>query len=118
MIAVIFEVWPREGRKEEYLDIAAKLRPLLAEIDGFVSIERFQSLTEPGKVLSLSFWKDEAAVATPNTRLRFSWGTLRPKAAITIEKDEAAMPTPVRTPADKVRRPALGEIVINTRPSA
>jgi heme-degrading monooxygenase HmoA len=63
MIAVIFEVWPREGRKDEYLDIAAKLRPLLAEIDGFVSIERFQSLTEPGKVLSLSFWRDEAAVA-------------------------------------------------------
>lgn len=63
MIAVIFEVWPREGRRDEYLDIAARLRPLLAEVEGFVSIERFQSLTEPGKVLSLSFWRDEAAVA-------------------------------------------------------
>jgi heme-degrading monooxygenase HmoA len=63
MIAVIFEVRPREGRRQEYLDIAAALRPALAEIDGFVSIERFESLTEPGKILSLSFWRDEAAVA-------------------------------------------------------
>lgn len=62
MIAVIFEVWPKEGRKEEYLDIAAKLRPLLEKIDGFISIERFQSLSEPGKILSLSFFRDEAAV--------------------------------------------------------
>lgn len=64
MIAVIFEVWPREGQRQSYLDIAAELRPLLAEVDGFVSIERFESLTEPGKMLSLSFWRDEAAVAT------------------------------------------------------
>ncbi|NMO17959.1 antibiotic biosynthesis monooxygenase [Pyxidicoccus fallax] len=63
MIAVIFEVWPSEGRRDEYLDIAARLRPLLSEMDGFISIERFQSLTEPGKVLSLSMWRDEAAVA-------------------------------------------------------
>jgi heme-degrading monooxygenase HmoA len=63
MIAVIFEVWPAEGRMEEYLDIAADLRPLLDGIDGFVSIERFASLAEPGKVLSLSFWRDERAVA-------------------------------------------------------
>ncbi|MCC6315630.1 MAG: antibiotic biosynthesis monooxygenase [Thermomicrobiales bacterium] len=63
MIAVIFEVWPAEGRTQEYLDIAAELRPLLDEIDGFVSIERFSSLSEPGKVLSLSFWRDEDAVA-------------------------------------------------------
>jgi heme-degrading monooxygenase HmoA len=62
MIAVIFEVWPKAGRKEEYLDIAAKLWPLLLEIDGFISIERFESLTEPGKILSLSFFRDEAAV--------------------------------------------------------
>jgi heme-degrading monooxygenase HmoA len=62
MIAVIFEVWPKVGRKEEYLDIAAKLRPLLEKIDGFISIERFQSLSEPGKILSLSFFRDEAAV--------------------------------------------------------
>jgi cytochrome P450/heme-degrading monooxygenase HmoA len=62
MIAVIFEVEPAEGRREEYLDIAAALRPLLEEIDGFVSIERFESLTNPGRILSLSFWRDEAAV--------------------------------------------------------
>lgn len=62
MIAVIFEVWPAEGRRQEYLDIAASLRPLLAGIDGFLSIERFESLSEPGKLLSLSFWRDEDAV--------------------------------------------------------
>lgn len=63
MIAVLFEVWPKEGQCQTYLDMAAQLRPLLAEIDGFISIERFESLTEPGKILSLSFWRDEAAVA-------------------------------------------------------
>jgi heme-degrading monooxygenase HmoA len=63
MIAVIFEAWPREGCERTYLDIAAALRTELATIDGFVSIERFQSLSEPGKLLSLSFWRDEAAVA-------------------------------------------------------
>ena len=62
MIAVIFEVWPAEGRKDDYLGLAAALRADLAHIDGFVSIERFQSLTEPGKLLSLSFWRDEDAV--------------------------------------------------------
>jgi heme-degrading monooxygenase HmoA len=64
MIAVIFEVWPKTERKQEYLDLAAKLRPLLDEIDGFISIERFESLYEPGKILSLSFWRDEKAVET------------------------------------------------------
>ena len=63
MIAVIFEVEPLKGQKGRYLDIAAALRPRLDEIDGFVSIERFESLTTPGKVLSLSFWRDEQAVA-------------------------------------------------------
>jgi heme-degrading monooxygenase HmoA len=63
MIAVIFEVWPKPGRRLEYLDIADELRPLLAAIEGFISIERFESLTEPGKILSLSFFRDEAAVA-------------------------------------------------------
>ncbi len=64
MIAVIFEVCPQEGRKQEYLDIAAELRPLLDQIDGFLSIERFESLSTPGKILSLSFWRDETAVET------------------------------------------------------
>ena len=62
MIAVIFEVWPAPGRRQKYLDLAAALRPQLEAIDGFVSIERFQSLTDPGKLLSLSFWRDEEAV--------------------------------------------------------
>jgi heme-degrading monooxygenase HmoA len=63
MIAVIFEVWPEQGHQQDYLSIAAELRPLLDSIDGFLSIERFQSLSEPGKLLSLSFWRDEQAVA-------------------------------------------------------
>ena len=62
MIGVIFEVWPAEGRRQEYLDIAAALRPLLDQIDGFISIERFESLTNRGKLLSLSFFRDEEAV--------------------------------------------------------
>jgi heme-degrading monooxygenase HmoA len=62
MIAVIFEVWPAEGRREEYLDYAARLRPLLETMDGFISVERFQSITDPSKLLSLSIWRDEAAV--------------------------------------------------------
>ncbi|NPC71458.1 antibiotic biosynthesis monooxygenase [Corallococcus sp. AB004] len=63
MIAVIFEVWTHEAHRQRYLDLAAELRPLLADIDGFISIERFQSLSTPGKLLSLSYWRDEAAVA-------------------------------------------------------
>ncbi|KAB0572970.1 antibiotic biosynthesis monooxygenase [Brucella pituitosa] len=63
MIAVIFEVWPADDeRREQYLDIAASLRADLVKIDGFISIERFQSLVEPEKLLSLSFWRDEEAV--------------------------------------------------------
>ena len=63
MIAVIFEAWPAADRKQEYLDLAASLRPLLEQVDGFISIERFESLSEPGKILSLSVFRDEAAVA-------------------------------------------------------
>ena len=62
MIGIIFEVWPAEGKKQEYLEIAATLRPLLDQIDGFISIERFESLYESGKILSLSFFRDQAAV--------------------------------------------------------
>lgn len=62
MIAVIFEVIPAEGRKDDYLALAAELKAELEVSDGFVSIERFQSLTNPGKLLSLSFWRDEAAL--------------------------------------------------------
>jgi heme-degrading monooxygenase HmoA len=63
MIAVIFEVWPANGRKADYLDHAARLRGELAHVEGFISVERFQSLADPDKLLSLSFWRDEAAVA-------------------------------------------------------
>lgn len=62
MIAVIFEVWAKEEHRDAYLDTAARLKPLLETIDGFISIERFSSLAEPGKILSLSFWRDEEAV--------------------------------------------------------
>ena len=63
MIAVIFEVTPAAGKRDAYLGIAAELRPLLERIDGFISIERFESLSQKGKILSLSFWRDEASIA-------------------------------------------------------
>ena len=62
MIAVIFEVVPAPGRQQEYLDLAARLKPELEKMDGFISIERFASLTQEGKILSLSIWRDEEAV--------------------------------------------------------
>ena len=62
-IAVIFEVWPARGHRDTYLGLAADLRAELEAMDGFISIERFESLATPGKLLSLSFWRDEAAVA-------------------------------------------------------
>ncbi len=62
MIAVIFEAVPAPERQQEYLDLAAGLRPQLEKMDGFISIERFRSLTNEGKILSLSFWRDEEAV--------------------------------------------------------
>lgn len=69
MIAVIFEVEPAAGRRDAYLGMATDLRPLLDGIDGFISIERFQSLADPARILSLSFWRDEEAVrAWRNTK--------------------------------------------------
>lgn len=62
MIAIIFEVIPAEGRKDEYLDIAATMRPMVEQVEGFISVERFQSLTNPDKLLSISFFEDEDAV--------------------------------------------------------
>jgi heme-degrading monooxygenase HmoA len=62
MIAVIFEVWPHPDHRDDYFDLAAALRPELEKIGGFISVERFESLTEKGKILSLSFWRDEQAV--------------------------------------------------------
>lgn len=62
MVTVIFEVIPAAGKRDEYLDIAARLKPELIKIEGFISIERFQSLVDPGKILSLSFWENEESV--------------------------------------------------------
>ena len=63
MYAVIFEVQPKPGREKDYLATAQQLRAELEKIDGFISVERFASLYHEGKILSLSFWRDEAAVA-------------------------------------------------------
>ena len=82
MIAVIFEVWPAEGRKDDYLALAASLRSELERIDGFVSVERFQSLTEPDKLLSLSFWRDEAAVKAWRMQDKHRAGQARGRAGV------------------------------------
>lgn len=63
MHVIIFEFWPAEGRYDDYFDHVAALRPELEKIPGFISVERFESLTEPGKLLSLSFWDSEEAIA-------------------------------------------------------
>ena len=63
MIAVIFESWPKPGSGETYLKMGQSMMSLVAGFDGFISIERFESVTEPGKFVALSFWRDEAAVA-------------------------------------------------------
>ena len=73
MIAVIFEVTPVPEKREAYLEAAKRMRPLAESIDGFISVERFESITEPGKMLSLSIWRDEEAVA--------AWRALEPHRA-------------------------------------
>jgi len=82
MIAVIFEVTPAEGRRDDYLGIAAALRPELEKIDGFISVERFQSLTDPHKLLSLSFWRDEQAVKEWRTHAEHRKGQVAGRAGI------------------------------------
>jgi heme-degrading monooxygenase HmoA len=82
MIAVIFEVWPADGRKDDYLAIAASLRAELERIDGFISVERFQSLTDPSKLLSLSFWRDEAAVKAWRTQDKHRAGQVSGRAGV------------------------------------
>ena len=62
MIAVIFEVEPRVGKMERYLNTAGDLRPIVEQIDGFISIERFESINQPGKMVAISFWRDEDAL--------------------------------------------------------
>lgn len=63
MIAVIFEVRPAPGRRSDYLELAAAMRSMVDEIDGFISVERFESISDPNRILSLSFFDDEAAIA-------------------------------------------------------
>ena len=70
MIAVIFEFWPEPSLRQDYFDFAAALRPELEKIDGFISVERFASVSEDGKLLSLSFWRDEEAVARWRNHLK------------------------------------------------
>ncbi len=82
MIAVIFEVWPADGRRDDYLGIATSLRPELEKIDGFISVERFQSLTEQNKLLSLSFWRDENAVKAWRNHIAHRAGQKRGRASI------------------------------------
>jgi heme-degrading monooxygenase HmoA len=67
MIVVIFESWPKAGKKETYLDFAGRLSPLVESFDGFISVERFESVSQPGKMAALSFWRDEDAVANWRT---------------------------------------------------
>lgn len=62
MIAVIFESWPQDGKMQRYLDMGAALESQLKDLDGFISIERFQSVKDPEKLVALSFWRDETAV--------------------------------------------------------
>ncbi len=62
MFAVIFEVQPKPGREQDYLDIAADLKPEVERIDGFISVERFASIATKGRLVSISYWRDEAAV--------------------------------------------------------
>jgi len=70
MHAVLFEVWPREGQSDDYFAIAMALKSELETVDGFISVERFESVTEPGKFLSMSFWRDEKSIQDWYTRAR------------------------------------------------
>ena len=63
VIAVVSELWPYPDRRADYIALAKEIRPLLEAIDGFISAERFESCGEPGKYLSFSLWRDEAALA-------------------------------------------------------
>ena len=81
MMAVIFEVWPASGRKDDYLRLAASLRAEVERIDGFISVERFESLYEEGKLLSLQFWRDDAAIGVWRNHLRHRVAQLRHRVA-------------------------------------
>lgn len=73
MVVVVFEVVMKEGRSQEYFDIAARLRPELEQIDGFISVERFESMATPDRYVSISFWRDEAAVQAWREHAEHRW---------------------------------------------
>ena len=100
MHAVIFEVWPAGGRREDYLAVAARLREELEKQPGFISVERFESLSEPGKLLSLSFWESEEAVANWRCNPDHRRAQLHPPmsaTAATVELRTAARGRPRRS---------------------
>ena len=82
MIAVIFQVKPKDGRAGDYFDLAGQLKPEVEAIDGFISVERFESVNEPGKFVSLSFWRDAAAVEAWRTQANHELAQARGKAEI------------------------------------
>ena len=85
MIAVIFELEPRPGAEARYFELAAALKPALEAVDGFISVERFQSLTDPNKLLSLSFWRDEAAVKAWRTQEKHRAGQVRGRGGVFVD---------------------------------
>jgi heme-degrading monooxygenase HmoA len=97
MIAVIFEVFPAGGRKGDYLEYAARLKTELACMDGFISVERFQSLTDPDKLLSLSFWRDEEAVAGWRSRAGHRAAQSAGRAGVVAVGTEIALRPPHRS---------------------
>lgn len=82
MIVVVFEVTAKEGKAQDYFDLAAALRPELEEVDGFISVERFESLATPGKYVSLSFWRDADAVAAWHGKANHAAAQARGKSEI------------------------------------
>ena len=82
MYVVIFEVEPKAEHKETYLQMAAQLREELEQIDGFISVERFASMTDEGKLVSLSFWKNEAAVVQWRTHQKHRMAQEKGRASI------------------------------------
>jgi heme-degrading monooxygenase HmoA len=88
MIAVIFESWPAPGKAEAYIDMGAALASHLTKVDGFISIERFRSVTDPSKLVALSFWRDEASVD--------AWRNLHVHRRVQRESRKA--PDEIRTP--------------------
>jgi heme-degrading monooxygenase HmoA len=112
MMAVIFEVWPASGRREDYLKLAALLGVEVKKIDGFISVERFESLYEEGKLLSLQFWRDDAAIATWRNHLEHRQAQALGRSGLFADY-RLRIAEVVRDygPADRAQAPASGEAV-------